>query len=313
MIRQELNLTPRIKATLYSTGTLLFVLSLIYLAVFSVRHWHGLKQLPSISPVHVAIAVALYGTAHFTSAAAWVRGLQSLGQPMPFFTGIRIALVSQIGKYLPGNVVHYVARAGLASASGINLANSGISTITEILANLFGAALVVSATMLLDPAPIDGMHVALAGGLMIPAVLGSIIVLVATALLHFTSLPMRSLLAASVCFVGSFILVGLSFFIVVSSVSHVAPSPFGAIGIYAVAWTAGYVVPGAPAGLGMREVILVAWLTPMIGGGPAIACSLLHRVVSTCVDALVAIIGYGWLRVSGRRLLVRHLCNRTHT
>jgi hypothetical protein len=215
-----------------------------------------------------------------------------------FPTGIRIALVSQVGKYLPGNVAHYVARAGLASASGVKLTDSGIATIAEILANLFGATLVASATMLLDPAPANGLHIALASGVVIPAMLGSGVILAAAALLCFTKLPMSALFAASACFVGSFIFAGLSFFAVVSSISPIVLSPMASIGIYAVAWTAGYVVPGAPAGLGMREAILVAWLAPIIGGGPAIACSLLHRVISACVDAMVAIVGYAWFRIS---------------
>jgi len=60
----------------------------------------------------------------------------------------------------------------------------------------------------------------------------------------------------------------------------------------AVAWIAGYVIPGAPAGLGVREAVLTAFLSPHIEIGIVISAALLWRVVSLATDALLAVIGF---------------------
>jgi hypothetical protein len=61
-----------------------------------------------------------------------------------------------------------------------------------------------------------------------------------------------------------------------------------ALGGYAFAWCVGFVVIIAPAGGGIRDALLAAWLTPVIGGGPALAVMLVSRAVSTVSDLLVA-------------------------
>ena len=61
-----------------------------------------------------------------------------------------------------------------------------------------------------------------------------------------------------------------------------------ALGGYAFAWCVGFLVIFASAGIGIREVLLVAFLTPMLGTGPATAVALVSRVVTTVSDLLVA-------------------------
>jgi hypothetical protein len=63
---------------------------------------------------------------------------------------------------------------------------------------------------------------------------------------------------------------------------------FIALGGWAFAWCVGFIVILAPAGLGPRDVLLVAALAPVIGTGPATAVMLVSRVVNTINDLLVA-------------------------
>jgi len=57
-------------------------------------------------------------------------------------------------------------------------------------------------------------------------------------------------------------------------------------GIFAIAWIAGFVTPGAPAGLGVREAVLVMGLTPIYGSGMAVGLSVTLRIVTTLGDGL---------------------------
>lgn len=58
---------------------------------------------------------------------------------------------------------------------------------------------------------------------------------------------------------------------------------------FALAWTAGLVVPGAPAGLGVFEVVLVLRLGVALNEPPLLALALSYRLVVSLADALAAL------------------------
>lgn len=63
------------------------------------------------------------------------------------------------------------------------------------------------------------------------------------------------------------------------------------IGIYALAWVAGFLTPGAPAGIGIREVILAAAFTQLYGESIALGITLSLRAVTMAGDVLAFLIG----------------------
>ena len=70
--------------------------------------------------------------------------------------------------------------------------------------------------------------------------------------------------------------------------------PGSLLAAFALAWTAGLVIPGAPAGLGVFELVLVLWLGGIVQEEAALlATALSYRVVSTMGDALAAIGAWG--------------------
>ena len=48
----------------------------------------------------------------------------------------------------------------------------------------------------------------------------------------------------------------------------------------------GFITPGSPAGLGVRDTVLLAALTPLYGSGVAIGLSLSLRLVTTLGDGV---------------------------
>jgi uncharacterized membrane protein YbhN (UPF0104 family) len=61
--------------------------------------------------------------------------------------------------------------------------------------------------------------------------------------------------------------------------------------IFAAAWLVGFVTPGAPAGIGVREAALVALLSPITGNEIGLAAAALSRIMSVVGDAVVTLIG----------------------
>ena len=70
------------------------------------------------------------------------------------------------------------------------------------------------------------------------------------------------------------------------------PAPSGAaplslsVVVFAVAWVAGLITPGAPGGLGVRESIITLGLGGVIGEPAALTAALMHRAVSVTGDAI---------------------------
>jgi uncharacterized membrane protein YbhN (UPF0104 family) len=63
------------------------------------------------------------------------------------------------------------------------------------------------------------------------------------------------------------------------------------LGAYALAWTAGFLVVVAPAGAGVRELALIAALSPVLDAPAALAVAVLSRVLMTLGDLLWAVAG----------------------
>jgi hypothetical protein len=61
-----------------------------------------------------------------------------------------------------------------------------------------------------------------------------------------------------------------------------------ALGAWAFAWSIGFLAIFVPAGAGIRELLLVAALGPLIGSAPALAVALVSRAINTINDLLVA-------------------------
>jgi hypothetical protein len=77
---------------------------------------------------------------------------------------------------------------------------------------------------------------------------------------------------------------------------HGASAVLSAIGAYALAWCVGFLFVLAPAGAGIRELILIAELTPLVHSGPATAIALVSRGVTMLGD----LIGAGVAALLGR-------------
>jgi uncharacterized membrane protein YbhN (UPF0104 family) len=63
------------------------------------------------------------------------------------------------------------------------------------------------------------------------------------------------------------------------------------IALFAIAWTAGVITPGAPSGIGIREAVLVAGLSPVASPAGAVLIAGLLRLISVVGDVLFFLVG----------------------
>lgn len=288
---------------LYWLGALLLGASLIFVAVYARENWTKLSQVSISNSTMLVLAILLYAVSHISTALSWPFVLRGMSIPVSIRTGVQIGFVSQIGKYLPGNVAHYFGRATLAASSGVPLLSSGTSTAVEIIAALFAAAIVGATALVIDPEAAQFLALRLMNAFQATtSILAALTagVLALGTYLYWKRYSIGVVLAPTLLLALSFTLSGLSFAALLASIGATSPTAT-VIALFVVAWVIGFVVPGAPAGIGIREAILIGFLAPQIGGGPALACSLFHRVLTAGVDAAVAIFGYVWLHLSKKK------------
>lgn len=233
-------------------GTVLTALSLAFVALFVARHWSDIGGVNH--PGFVVAAALVYAACVGLYALVWPLLLRQ----RPIWPMVQIGLVSQVAKYIPGNVAHYLGRAAMAKAAGIPLKHSAGTTALEVGIGILAAVIVA----LVSIAP-------LLSAVLLALFAGRMPVLITTACVLLT---------------------GLSFALVARGMGDAEIIPL--VSIFAAAWLAGFVTPGAPAGIGLREGILIASLSPMIGAGSAITAALLHRLVTALVDATIGLLAW---------------------
>lgn len=260
--------------------------------------------------VTVVVLTLAYMTLIPITAVAWSWLLRALGQPAAIATTTPILATTQLGKYLPGNVAHHLGRVFVARAHGLETGSTVLSMAYETLLVLVACAHVSALTFLWNP-PVEFADWPLAqhhGALVAIISLGALAVIAAAPTIAQIIVRLRGSAAASVrqstrpmqpgwlaCFACyllyalNFALVGAGLWLVARTLS---PEPVIAAdlllltGAFAGSWVLGFLAPGAPAGLGVREAVLSFWLGTTLDATTAVSLIILLRVATTAGDLL---------------------------
>jgi glycosyltransferase 2 family protein len=246
------------------------------------------------------------------SGVIWQVLLRDQAIRVPWRRVVSLYLVAQFGKYLPGNVGQYVGRVLLGRDIGIPVPVTLATMVTEALWGV-GTALGLSALSLYlffgsrfaalpSWASTTGLALCFVGLLVAPWLGISlakrlfpnmVIRLFGT---HGISPPgWRAALLVSLLYVACSLCMGLILQWQSRYLFGAAPAPLLLIsGFFAFAWLAGYLLPGAPAGIGVRESMMVLLFAPTFGEGTALALGVTLRLATTLADALAFLTGTVW-------------------
>jgi len=242
-----------LRKSVFIVGSIFFVLAIIYVAATVRDNWSAIATFEWRAMNHswLALAAVTYGSSLITTAMVWPAVIRKWDHRISICGALEIGLVAQIGKYLPGNIAHYIGRAALAKRLDVSFTQSGLSTIVEFGAALSAAMLVAFGATLLDgsiwaDAPIISV---LPAGLFWPLTILALALAVGGTVFIFRWTPeVRVLFSvnfwiAPICWLtASFLLAGFSFYALAVAFPDVSSLPIGsAIAIYAIAWAAGWV------------------------------------------------------------------------
>ncbi len=236
-------------------------------ARFTAHDWSALAGLATV-----------YAAANVLLALAWRDLLAFCGEATGPRWAIRTYGISQLGKYVPGNIFHMAGRQALGMSAGLAAWPLARSALWEL--GLISVA--------------GGLFALLVGSFVFPAIpVGLAVVLFVLASVFALWAALRLVEWRVARALGQqmlFLVVSGSVFIGSLALVMPAPPQFGlwpaVCGAYVVAWLAGLVTPGAPAGMGVREVVLLFLLSDITRAPDLILAVLLGRIVSVLGDAL---------------------------
>jgi uncharacterized membrane protein YbhN (UPF0104 family) len=277
----------------WRTVAVLAVVAGFFVATLAAR-WNDVISLKwRLEPGLFAVATALLVLSYGLVACLWGLALhRAAGTRVA--AGARIWFLSNLARYVPGNIWSYVGAVELARREGVARRTTlAVMALTQVLS--VGVAVAAGLPVLLAERARLGR----------PALLGALVVAAVAALAavfrrQLLGLARRrmpgfdpadltpsagtvALLAAG--YAVYWAVTGLAFAVLVASLYPLAPADVPLVmAAYAAAYAAGFLALLTPAGLGVREGVLVVALAPVLPAGPALVVALLSRVWMMLVE-----------------------------
>ena len=256
----------------------------------------------------IAASCAVLACGYGFSGWIWSQMVRDLGGPLvPARDAVRIYLVANLGRYVPGKLWQVAGLALLARSRGVTAPVATAAAVVGQAVALAGAML-IGMVALVDAPPSIAWFTpfALAGtaavvlAVTIPAIFRPLLRLwmrwvpgEAPKEVPIGTLEGLRWLALYTLNWGGY---ALAFWLLVRGLS--LPGALLEVGpAFAAAYVIGYVAIFAPAGLGVREVSLVALLSPALGPGGAALTAVVARVWTTVVEVVPAgVFWFGGMR-----------------
>jgi hypothetical protein len=304
--------------------SILSVVALLF--VFQRFYTNKVWSLNLLSPEYLVAIIFIGSLVYFLDtglpAVSWKFLMEWFGeQKKPFSLIYSIYGRTQVAKYLPGNIFQLTNRHVLSLNEGYRNSSLLGAAVFEILGSIVGSTVFCLIGYLMG-VRYEGLSIFLIIGIIVfvfGAVAGFIYIIprVVPRISFLRKLFPPEELNSQGSFTGLLPVAGLicAYFFVASIIFclitvAVNGSLSGVsiplvISVYSIAFLLGLITPGAPAGLGIRESIMVLLLSPMLGDSKSTYISLVFRLVTTLGDVwfyLAATLVDSWIRRGGDQI-----------
>ncbi|MEU8145482.1 lysylphosphatidylglycerol synthase transmembrane domain-containing protein [Nonomuraea sp. NPDC048901] len=243
------------------------------------------------------LAASLVGVvaALLCAMMTWRTLLADLGSPLPLRPAAKVFFVGQLGKYIPGAVWPVLAQMEMGRDLGVPRPRSAAAFFLMMPIQLASGLLVTLAMLGWDRFGWLLLLVPVLLVLLEPKVING---LIGFGLRKLKREPLerrltrRGMLTALGWALAGWISYGVHLYFIVPQSGLLF-----AIGAFALSWSLGIMSFVVPAGAGVREVVMVGVLSPVMPAGPAIAVALSSRIVIIIGDLICA----GMAGIAARR------------
>lgn len=250
----------------------------------------------------VLLAFVAAFVANLCNGLSWWQAYRGLGMRFPVVEALGVYWVSQIGKYIPGSVWPVLTQMEMAKERGYSRTRSFTGSVVGMIVPVVTSG-VISALLLVTRTP-EAMgtywYVLVAVPLGIIALLPPVLRWILGLLSRLTHKPLetdsldgRGILYSVLWSLAVWGVYGIHSVLILDNLTFDQISPVLATGAFAMSWVAGFLFIPAPAGVGVREAVLILVLGAALVPDDAFAFAIISRVLLIAVDAFSAAIGFG--------------------
>ena len=285
-----------------TAGNILMILALVFIVRRLWIYRESLTETVNVTVIAViVVSVFLCGGLILIQSHAYrILAGAVCGTNIPADRAVRLYAKSNLYKYLPGNVFHFVGRNQIAEECSLSHADIAFATVLEIMIQC--GASVLPGLILSFGFVTDYLTDFLRGReLLLILLAAAFFALVAAAAVLvkkkfsarwervkglISGRGRRDVLRVILLHVMIQLCNGTLFLVLLQSMGGAVPANLcgSVIGVYCFAWLVGFVTPGAPGGLGIREAMLTLFLGPLADPGLIAAAVLLNRIVTVFGD-----------------------------
>jgi uncharacterized membrane protein YbhN (UPF0104 family) len=211
---------------------------------------------------------------------------------------------AQLAKYIPGAIWQPIGQIRLAADAGVPLGPATFTFLVHSIVQTVAGASLATLLVFSDGPSTSVRLLALLGLVLLPVLRRSWALSIMRAVGRWTRrrshddlVPGQPALLRSYGWAAATLVSGgVIFAVLLSSVlpSSTHVSPVLIIPAFILAWTAGYVAIPFPSGLGVREGVLIAILSPLVPAAPIIAASVFQRLVA--MGAELTVFAMSWVK-----------------
>jgi glycosyltransferase 2 family protein len=258
-------------------------------------------------PVEAILATLASACFLIANAEIWRRLLRALGPELKPLRGLAIWFASGLGRYVPTSLLLPMLRVAMPEREGAPKRISLAALVYEF-SLFFSASLIVAAYFVITLPQLAGAWQRFLV-LVVPAVA---LVAMHPRIFHTSadrglarlgrtplpaSLPERRIVEFTGLYVANLILAGLGVFWMAQLIYPVGANDLPTIiGSFSVATTVSLLAFVTPGGLGAREAGMAVALSPVMPAAPAIAISLLSRLLQLGIEVLLTVVTLFFVR-----------------
>jgi len=242
-----------------------------------------------IQPAWLALSTLVVVAVSALQIQSWRCLLAGWGETLSPGTAARIWFLANLGRYVPGKVWSVAGMVVLARDAGVD---GWVATASAFAVQALGLGTAVAVVAVATPDAASPVRLALAA-LAAAATIALLASERAAAALRravgtgtaWRPLPLGTVLTSAFLTFAGWVGYGLAFWFLGRGLSlSPALSPAVAAGVFALGYILGLLALFAPGGIGVREGVFVALLTPILGAGGALALSLGSRLQLTAIE-----------------------------
>jgi uncharacterized membrane protein YbhN (UPF0104 family) len=298
-------------------GWLIAAVLIFYLANYIQENWNEIAgQQWKIRWSALLISGLFLLGAYIVASLGWRAIIAGFGYKVTRPAAFRVAYLSNLGRYIPGKIWQVFGMVGLAKELGVpvrvSLASFALAQLYMIPIGFMVILITLRNLETIEALKSVGLVLYLAAGIIFLVFLillfkpggfnwglNLILRLFRREMVEYNP-RVRNRTITFILYMHTWIFFGLGFYFFLHALIETDLAASHSIGIYTASYTLGYLAFISPGGLGVREAVMSAILSPILGAPVAASIALANRVWITIAEVVISLLALLTYRIKGK-------------